>query len=113
MTAKVYARFLLVTENISPYGVCFMALLIDSKLISSLSDAVKSICVKEIFQNRKQKELHIRHIMVYKFWKRINIKTATKNIRHVYLDRAPVLRTIKKWFGRIRNGNFDLDGQFL
>ena len=49
--------------------------------------------------------------MLYKFQKGVSVGTAQKNIQDVYLDRAPALRTVKKWFGRFRNGDFNMDDQ--
>ena len=31
--------------------------------------------------------------------------------KDVYLDGAPALRTVKKWFGRFQNGNFNLNNK--
>ena len=49
--------------------------------------------------------------MLYEFRKGVSVGTAQKNIQDVYLDRAPALRTVKKWFGRFRNGDFNMDDQ--
>lgn len=57
----------------------------------------------------ENEKLHFRHVMLYEFRKGVSVGIATKNIRDVYLDRAPALRTVKKWFGRFGNGDFNLD----
>ena len=36
------------------------------------------------------------------------IGAVTKNIQEVYLDYAPALRTVKKWFAKFR-GNFNFE----
>lgn len=59
----------------------------------------------------ENEKLHFCNVMLYEFRKGISVGTATKNIQDVYLDRAPALRTVKKWFGRFRNGDFNLDDQ--
>ena len=45
------------------------------------------------------------------FGKEWVLELQQKNIQDVYLDRAPALRTVKKWFGRFRKGDFNLDDQ--
>lgn len=54
---------------------------------------------------------HMRHIMLYEFRKGKTVGAATKDIREVYLDRAPALRTVKKWFAKFRSGDFNLEDQ--
>ena len=56
-------------------------------------------------------KVHLRHVMLYEFRKGVSVGTAQKNISSVYLDRAPALNTVKKWFGRFRNGDFNLEDQ--
>uniref|UniRef100_A0A1B0DA78 Mos1 transposase HTH domain-containing protein n=1 Tax=Phlebotomus papatasi TaxID=29031 RepID=A0A1B0DA78_PHLPP len=58
--------------------------------------------------NEKQ---HIRHIMLYEFRKGKTVGAATKDIRKVYLDLAPALRTETKWFVKFRSGDFNLEDQ--
>ncbi|XP_055698617.1 histone-lysine N-methyltransferase SETMAR-like [Phlebotomus papatasi] len=58
--------------------------------------------------NEKQ---HIHHIMLYEFRKGKTVGAATKDIRKVYLDRAPGLRTVTKWFAKFRSGDFNLEDQ--
>ncbi|EFN70113.1 Histone-lysine N-methyltransferase SETMAR, partial [Camponotus floridanus] len=55
-----------------------------------------------------KEKLHFRHVMLYEFRKGITVGAATKNIQEVYLNRAPALRTVKKWFAKFRRGDFDL-----
>ena len=59
----------------------------------------------------EHENIHLRHVMLYEFWKGVSVGTAQKNIQDIYLDRAPALRTVKKWFGRFRNGDFNMDDQ--
>lgn len=56
-------------------------------------------------------KVHLRHIMLYEFRKGVSVGAAQKNISEVYGDRGPALRTIKKWFGRFRLGDFNLEDQ--
>lgn len=58
-----------------------------------------------------KEKLHFRHVMLYEFRKGITVGTATKNIQDVYLDRAPALRTVKKWFAKFRRGDFNLEDE--
>jgi len=55
-----------------------------------------------------KEKLHFQHVMLYEFRKGITVGNATKNIQEVYLNHAPALRTVKKWFAKFRCGNFDL-----
>ncbi|XP_025263217.1 histone-lysine N-methyltransferase SETMAR-like [Camponotus floridanus] len=59
----------------------------------------------------ENEKVHLRHVMLYEFRKGVSVGTAQKNIQSVYLDRAPALRTVKKWFGRFRNGDFNMEDQ--
>lgn len=56
-------------------------------------------------------KIHLRHVMLYEFHKGISVGIAYKNIHGVYLDGAPSVRTIKKWFRRFRDGDFNLEDQ--
>lgn len=56
-------------------------------------------------------KLHVRHVILYEFKKEMSVGSATKNIKDVYSDRAPSLSAVKKWFGRFRNGDFNLNDQ--
>ena len=56
-------------------------------------------------------KLHLHHGMLHLLKKEVSIETVTKNIKDVYLDRAPDLSKVKKWFGRFRNGDFNLNNQ--
>lgn len=58
-----------------------------------------------------KEKLHFRHVMLYEFRKGITVGAATKNIQDVYLDRAPALRTVKKWFAKFRRGDFNLEDE--
>lgn len=58
-----------------------------------------------------KEKLHFRHVMLYEFRKRITVGAATKNIQNVYLDRAPALRMIKKWFAKFHRGDFILEDE--
>jgi len=55
-----------------------------------------------------KEKLHFRQVMLYEFWKGITVGAATKNIQKVYLDRAPALHTVKKWFAKFCRGDFNL-----
>lgn len=59
----------------------------------------------------ENEKIHLRHVMLYEFRKGVSVGTAQKNIQDVYLDCAPALRTVKKWFSRFRNGDFNMDDQ--
>ncbi|XP_026827673.1 histone-lysine N-methyltransferase SETMAR-like [Ooceraea biroi] len=59
----------------------------------------------------ENEKVHLRHVMLYEFRKGVSVGTAQTNIQSVYLDRAPALRTVKKWFGRFRNSDFNLEDQ--
>ncbi|CAD7006174.1 unnamed protein product [Ceratitis capitata] len=54
---------------------------------------------------------HMRHIMFYEFRKGKTVGAAIKDIREVYLDRAPALRTVNKWFAKFRSRDFNLEDQ--
>lgn len=49
--------------------------------------------------------------MLYEFLRGVTVTTAHKNIESVYMDRAPAPRTVQKWFGRFKNGDYNLDDQ--
>lgn len=53
--------------------------------------------------------IHFRHVILYEFRKEVSAATAHKNIQEVYLDRAPNLRTVKEWFAKFRNDDFDVE----
>lgn len=53
------------------------------------------MCAELVFKLENDK-LHLHHVK-----KEVNVGTATKNIKNVYLDRT--LRTVKKWFSRFQN----------
>lgn len=57
----------------------------------------------------ENEKVHLRHVMLYEFRKGVSVGTAQKNILSVYLNRAPALQTVEKWFGRFQNGDFTLD----
>ena len=59
----------------------------------------------------ENEKIHLRHVMLYEFRKGVSVGTAQKNIQDVYLDCAPALWTVKKWFGRFQNGDFNMDDQ--
>ena len=44
----------------------------------------------------KNKELHIDHVTLYEFQKRMIAETARKNIQGIYFEHAPAFRTIEK-----------------
>ncbi|CAD6996696.1 unnamed protein product [Ceratitis capitata] len=54
---------------------------------------------------------HMCQIMSYEFRKGKTVDAATKDIREVFLDRAPAFRTVKKWFAKFRSGDFNLKDQ--
>jgi transposase len=57
--------------------------------------------------DRIKEKLDLRLAMFNEYKKGATVGTATKNIRDVYLDRAPSQWTVKKWFGRFRKGEYD------
>ncbi|XP_077291831.1 histone-lysine N-methyltransferase SETMAR-like [Arctopsyche grandis] len=59
----------------------------------------------------ENEKIHLRHVMLYEFRKGVSVGTAQKNIQEVYLDHAPALRTVKKWFCKFRNGDFNMEDQ--
>ncbi|XP_015438720.1 PREDICTED: histone-lysine N-methyltransferase SETMAR-like [Dufourea novaeangliae] len=54
-------------------------------------------------------KVHLRHVLLYEFRKGVAVGTAVKNIRDVYQDCAPAIRTVKKWFAKFRRSDFNLD----
>lgn len=116
-------------EKISLYGgvrIWFMVLLVinGQKVmlrVSLASDAINSICAwKKLFRMETVKLyvicIHIFAILCYtNFGKELMLEvgTAARNVWDVYLDCTPVLRTVKKWFGRFQNGDLILDGLYV
>ena len=66
--------------------------------------------MREIFQNGEWKDTFTA-CYVIQVSERSECWNCTKNIQNLYLDRTPALRTVKKWFGRFRNGDFNMDNQ--
>lgn len=49
--------------------------------------------------------------MLYLFKTEMSVGRATKNFQGVYFDRAPALRTVKKWFSLFWNVAFNLNDE--
>jgi hypothetical protein len=54
-------------------------------------------------------KVRFRHLMLYKFKKRNNATTASKNICDVYGEGAVLDRTCHKWFSRFCEGDAKLN----
>jgi len=54
-----------------------------------------------------ENKVHFRHLMLFYFWKGKNVAQIAKKICIVYGDSAVAESTVRKWFTRFRNGNFD------
>jgi len=57
--------------------------------------------------------MHFRHLMLFYFRKGKNAAQTAKKICIVYGDSAVAESTIRKWFTRFKNGNFDLEDRDL
>lgn len=112
MIAKVRARSLL--AEINRNSVFVLVRLTVISFVCVIFKKSSKLKKKKVFKNSKEMEdnkVHLRHCMLYEFRKGLSVGTAQKNIQSVYLDRAPALRTVKKWFGRFRQGNFSLEDE--
>ena len=56
-------------------------------------------------------KFHIRVVMLFFFKKGENAAKTYKNICEVYGDNATGESTVRWWFGRFKNGNFDLEDE--
>ena len=54
-------------------------------------------------------QMHIRHCILYEFKKGSKISQAAENIRSVYKNEAPSIRTCQRWFKQFESGNFTLE----
>lgn len=54
-------------------------------------------------------KMHIRHVILYEYRKGMSVGATHENIKNVYLNAAPSLRTIKNWFKKFRAGEFCLE----
>ena len=54
-------------------------------------------------------QMHIRHCILYKFKKGSKASQAPRNIRSVYKNEAPRVRTCQRWFKQFESGNFTLE----
>jgi len=59
----------------------------------------------------KENKVHSRHLMLFYFRKGKNAAQTAKKICIVYGDSAVAESTVRKWFTRFRNGNFDLENR--
>ena len=50
-------------------------------------------------------QMHIRHCILYKFKKGSRAFQASRNIRSVYKNEAPRVRTCQRWFKQFESGN--------
>ena len=51
-------------------------------------------------------QMHIRHCILYGFKKGSKASQAARNIRSVYKNEAPSIRTCQRWFKQFKSGNF-------
>ena len=54
-------------------------------------------------------QMHIRHCISYEFKKGSKASQAARNIRSVYKNEAPNIRTCQRWFKQFESGNFTLE----
>ena len=54
-------------------------------------------------------QMHIRHCILYEFKKGSKASQATRNIRSVYKNEPPSIRTCQQWFKQFKSGNFTLE----
>jgi len=57
----------------------------------------------------EENKVHFRHLMLFYFRKGKNAAQTAKKICIAYGDSAVGESTVRKWFTRFRNGNFDLE----
>lgn len=53
-------------------------------------------------------KLHFRYVMLCMYIKRVKVRSAIKNIQEYYLNRTTFFSTVKKWFCRLRNDDFNI-----
>ena len=54
-------------------------------------------------------QMHIRHCILYEFKKGSKASQAARNIRSVYKNEAPSIRTCQQCFKQFESGNFTLE----
>ena len=54
-------------------------------------------------------QMHIRHCILYEFKKGSKASQAARNIRSVYKNEAPSIRTCQRFFKQFESGNFTLE----
>ena len=54
-------------------------------------------------------QMHIRHRILYEFKKGSKASQAARNIRSVYKNEVPSIRTCQRWFKQFESGNFNLE----
>lgn len=59
----------------------------------------------------EENKIHFRHLMLFYFRKSKNAVQATKKICNIYGDNAVAESTVRKWFARFKNGDFNLEDQ--
>ena len=54
-------------------------------------------------------QMHMRHCILYEFKKGSKASQAARNIRSVYKNEAPSIRTCQRWFKQFESENFTLE----
>ena len=54
-------------------------------------------------------QVHIRHCILYECKKGSKTSQAARNIRSVYKNEVPSIRTCQLWFKQFESGNFTLE----
>ena len=56
-------------------------------------------------------KVHLRHVMLYEFWKEINVAVAVEKIKNIYQYQAPTKQTVEKWFSKFQCRVFNLEDE--
>lgn len=65
------------------------------------------IAIYDEMANQIAEEVHIRHCILFEYYKGSNATVATKNICDVYASTLDVCK-YQRWFSKFKCGNFDL-----